>query len=155
MQNSKDSSPSCSGCRIEWRPSRWLVTGLVMLAPLASYAVIASALFEDAGRPLAGLVLVLGLVRARRAANEPSCTLHWVGGGQPAGIDRAGQRLELRGVELEIRGPIVRLQGRDGRGRRHHLVWWPDTLDAGARRQLVLRARAGHRSDINLPSMAA
>ncbi len=155
MQRSPDSSPSCSGCRIDWRPSRWLVGGLVMLAMLATYAVMASALPEASRRPLAGLVLLHGLVRARRAAAEPACSLHWAGGEAGATLHRAGRGIDLRRVQLELRGPIVLLQGRDARGRRHRLVWWPDTLAAGGRRRLVLAARAAHRSDINLPSMAA
>lgn len=155
MQRSPDSSPPCSDCRIDWRPSRWLVTGLVMLAVLAAYAVMASATPDGIKPSLAGLVLLLGLVRARRAASEPACSLHWAGGDHGAQIRRAGRRIELRRVTLEFRGPIVTLQGRDARGRRHGLLWWPDTLPAASRRRLVLAARTGHRSDINLPSMAA
>ncbi len=155
MQRSPPSSPSCSGCRIDWRPSRGLVAALVMLSVLAAFSVSASALPGEVRRPLAGLVLLHGLLLARRQQAQPTCTLEWRGGSAPARLVGAGLDIEVFRVALDIRGPLVRLQGRDRHGRAHRLVWWPDTLPASARRQLVLAGRVSRRSDITLPSMAA
>jgi toxin CptA len=155
MPSSPASSTSCSGCRIDWRPSRGLVAALVMLAVLAGGAVMASNLPETERPLLAGLVLLQGLLGARRAASESPATFMWDGDGHPARLRRAGRDIGLHAVAVEFRGPIVALSGRDAGGRSHRLVWWPDTLAAGPRRQLVLAARAGHRPDNPLPSMAA
>ena len=153
MRNSRRSSTACWRCRIDWRPSRWLLAGLLLLSLLAAGAVMASAL-DPLLRPLAAAVASLyGLLLARQAQRAPPCSLLCDTDGRVR-LLTGSQSLALGELELEVRGPIVRLQGRDPFGRRHRLVWWPDTLPPASRRQLVLLARAT-RADIRRPSVAA
>src|SRR5688572_9032395 len=129
MRSSRHSSTSCGTCRIDWRPSRMQVIALTLLALLAAGAVLASAVPEPWRGLLAALAAVHGLLLARRAGSEPPCEVSWSGGDAPARLRYAHGDMALSSVAVEFRGPLVRLQGRDGRGRVRRLVWWPDTLD--------------------------
>lgn len=154
MPNSPPSSPASGTCRLEWRPSRLLVVALVVLALTAAGAVSASALPSPWRGVLAALVALHGLLAARREAGRPACTVTLAGAGAlvvTAGADAA----RLQGVSIDFRGPLVRLQGRDRRGRTIRLLWWPDTLDADGRRRLRRAARSGIVMSTTLPSMAA
>lgn len=125
--------------RIDWRPSRWPVLALCLLAPLAALSVMASGL-ADPLKPLVAFIAALyGLALARREALRPPVTF------------------DLRGAALELReqGPLVRVQARRPDGRRWSRTWWPDTLSAPDRRRLRFAAAVSPRSGIHLPSMAA
>ena len=162
MRSSPRSSPASASCRLEWRPSRWPLAALLLLALAAPAAVMASAVPETPRRPLAGLVGLWALVLARRERQARPCTLEWGGRGRPARLHpapatagEASAAIVLRAVQVEFRGPLVRLLARDDAGHTRRLLWWPDTLPPEARRRLVLAARAGIPSDNPLPSMAA
>src|SRR5690606_28884658 len=64
--NSKPSSDGSAPCRIDWRPSRWLLAALLMLALAAPLAVLASELAPPAAWLLAAAALVQGLRLAAR-----------------------------------------------------------------------------------------
>ena len=161
MPRSPPSSPRSASCRLDWRPSRWPLVALLLLAVAAPGAVLASAIPEVPRRPLAGLVGLWALVLARREQRVPSCTLEWRGGDAPARLRTSGTggrgtiATTLHAVQVEFRGPLVRLLGRDDAGHTRRLVWWPDTLPPAARRRLVLAARGGPSPDNPLSSMAA
>ena len=42
MPNCRSSSPGSAPCRLEWRPSRWLLSALTLLSTLAPLAVLGS-----------------------------------------------------------------------------------------------------------------
>ena len=162
MPSSPPSSPPCGTCRIDWRPSRLEAVALVVLALLAAGAVIASAVPAPFRDPLAGLVALHGLLLARRAAAAPRAVLEWSGeGGARVRLRRGHDVFVLRDVAIDRRWPLWRLQARDARGRRHRLIWWPDTLAPADRRRLARVANDAHHVDpttdtrISLPSMAA
>ncbi|KFL37806.1 hypothetical protein [Arenimonas donghaensis] len=141
-------------CRIEWRPSRWLVGALCLLAGLAAASVLASGL-PDALKPmLAGLVVLAGLARARREALRAPVSLVWQGDTLVV-HDLAGGRHRLSSPRLREQGPLLRIQARTAQGRRWSRSWWPDTLAGPDRRRLRLAAAVSPRSGIHLPSMAA
>lgn len=148
------STPSWN-CRIDWRPSRWLVLALILLGLLAAASVLACALPWALKAPAAALALVEGLRLARREARRPAWRLSWPGGEAPARLDGSGGNRMLAEVRLVLRGPMAVLSGRDGAGRRQHLAWWPDTLPVPSRRQLRLAAAVGRRPDKPLPPVAA
>ena len=147
MPSSPRSSPPSGTCRIDWRPSRWPLLALLLLAVAAPASVMASALPEAQRRPLAALAGLWALLLAGREHRAIPCLLDWPGGRAPARLHPAGgdgaAAVMLRGVQVEFRGPLVCLVGRDDAGCTRRLVWWPDTLPAEARRRLALAARAG------------
>ena len=132
------SSDASSPCRLEWRPSRWLLAALCALAVAAIAALWMSAL-----PPIAcGIGSVAALAYAgwllHRESQRPHCVLGWPGGDADWRIE-CGNRIEsLRHVDAAIRGGIavVTLVDADGAPRRY--IWWPDTLDARGRRALRL-----------------
>jgi toxin CptA len=149
------SSNASSGCRIEWRPSRWLGLALIALGALAATALCLSALPVPV-RPWAALLALLhGLRLARREMQRPVWTLEWAGGDSPARRLGPWGEQTWSGVRVLFRGPMATLTGRDAGGRRRREVWWPDTLPAAARRQLRLAAAVSRRSDKAPPQLAA
>ena len=117
-----NSTPWCSAsgnCRLEWRPSRWLLAALALIAVLAPLAVLASELPRPWAWPLASVSACIGLVTLWREARRPPRTLDW----------------PLPGATLHWRGPLLFL-----RAPGLSLSWWPDTLDAGLRRELRVAA---------------
>lgn len=137
------SSPASSTFRLDWRPSRVLGLGLVMLGLLAGASVLASRLPPPLKFPVAVLALAHALQRARREAGRAPCVLSWAGGEAPL---LAGGAV-LRFPRLHLRGPLAVLTARDVHGRLQRFCWWPDTLSPGLRRQLRLAASAAPRSD--------
>jgi len=159
MPSSPTSSPPCGNCRIDWRSSRIEIAALVVLAMLAAVAVIASAIPSPLRDPLAGVVALHGLLLARRTATTPRAVLEWSGAGGVR-LRRGHDVYLLRDVAVDRQWPLWRLQATDGRGRRHRLVWWPDTLAPADRRRLARVASAAVAAPdpdtrISLPSMAA
>lgn len=117
------STPWCNAsasCPLEWRPSAWLVGALALLAVLAPLSVLASEL----PRPWAWLLAAdaggYGLWLAWREARRPRQQLQW---------PMADARVAWRGPLLFVRAPGAALS------------WWPDTLDAGQRRDLRLASQ--------------
>lgn len=128
-------SAASAPCRIEWRPSRWLIAALLLLGLAAPVAVLASELPAPVAGLLAAAAAVHGLDAALREWRRAPCSLVFTGDGrllvdgQPATAPR-----------LRWRGPLAFLAWRDPGGRRRRLAWWPDTLPPGARRELRLAA---------------
>ena len=112
------STPWCSASDrypLEWRPSRWLVAALGLIALLAPVAVLQSEMPRRFAWPLAALAAGCGVWLAWREARRPPLTLDW----------------PIPGATLHWRGPLLFLCAPGLR-----LSWWPDTLDDEARRQL-------------------
>ncbi|WP_374602438.1 hypothetical protein [Arenimonas sp.] len=141
-------------CRIDWRPSRWLVGALCGLALLSALSVMLSGLPAQMKPMFAGLAAMGGLGLARREALRPPVSLAWSGAGLLA-IDPEGQSQALIAPVLREQGPLLRIEARMPTGRRWSRTWWPDTLPAARRRQVRLAFSVSPRSGINLPSMAA
>ena len=142
------SSNACAPCRLDWRPSRWLIGALLVLGVSAAWSILASEMPLGVAMPLAVLTLWRGLWLARREAGRPVRALVWAAD-QPPRLDG----VLLQDARLSWRGPLAFLQWRDADGRIQRLAWWPDTLPAGARRELKL-ADAGAGNARSHASMA-
>ena len=127
-----------SGCRLERRASPLLVAVLLALALGAALAVLVSEMPRIVAWPLALAALAHGGWLAWREARAVRGELVIAGTGGRASVDgRAVEDLSVR-----WRGPIAFLQWRDGDGRCHRHVFFPDTLPAVRRRELRLAAPA-------------
>lgn len=149
------SSTASSTCRIDWRPSRWLVAALIALGGLAALSLLLSALPLWPKLAASLLALLQGLRLAHREWIRPALSLAWAGGDAPAQLSNGQGTQALQAVRVRLRGPLAVLRGRDGQGRLHRLVWWPDTLPSSSRRLLRLAAGVSCRSDKPLPPVAA
>jgi len=143
MPNSTRSSGASANCRpsvpearIEWRPSRWLLAAIVVLAALAACAVLASDMPRGLAWPLAVAVVVHGARLFRRERRRPAQAFVLRGGAAQAQVDGVA----VEGFELHWRGPLAFASWRDGQGRRRRRTWWPDTLSPPRRRELRLAA---------------
>lgn len=135
MRSSNASAP----CRIEWRPSRWLAAGLWSLVLLAPLSVWASALPAVVAWPVA--LAVAGFAAASAIRHRLAAPVSIVV--PPDGdVTVSGQVAD--GFVVTWRGDLAFLAWRDGAGRGHRLVLWPDVLVPAARRELrlVMAARA-------------
>jgi len=136
MSNSPHWSSASAPCRFELRPSRWLIAALCLLAALAATSLLASDLPGQVAYPLAVIALGYGAWLAyRESRRRPREVL----------IRDAGTVVEIGGervddFQVDWRGVLAFVRWRDGRGRAHRLVWWPDTLSAASRRELRLAA---------------
>ena len=148
MSISRRSSNASAPCRLEWRPSRWLVSALAMLGVLGA----CSTLMSEMPRPLAWMLATAALLgggwSALREARRSRCQLAWLADGS---LVADGARVHA--ACLQWRGPLAFLRWRDGQGAGRSLTWWPDTLDVRARRELRL-AHARAVSAASSPSMA-
>lgn len=106
-----------------------------VLGVLAGVSVLASEMPRSIAWPLALVAVASGVRGARVEAARPGCALAWRGDGSVALDGRM-----LAATELHWRGPLAFLRWRDGDGRTGRMDWWPDTLDAGMRRELRLAA---------------
>lgn len=150
--------PSCdpsSTCRIDWTPSRLAVAALIVLAILAPLSLALSALPGWLSLPAGLLSAGRGLWLAHREAHRPALYITWNGGDAPACVGQGAAEECWHDVRVSLRGPMAALCGRDACGRRHRLVWWPDTLPVAARRQLRLTSQVSRRSGKPLREMAA
>jgi len=123
-------------CRLEWRPSRWVIGALLVLGMLAAFSVLASAMPRWAAWPLSVSALAYGAWQARRQWRLPGHELFFPGNDLAVTLD--GQPIDK--VQLQWRGPMAFLLWQDRRGRPRRLSWWPDTLPAARRRELRLAA---------------
>ncbi|HSD16844.1 MAG TPA: hypothetical protein VLC71_06225 [Thermomonas sp.] len=107
---------------------------LWLLAMLAPFCALASDLPRGCAWPLAALAGLIGILDARRYRRQP--TRQWM---IPAG--RGAPTCDAVRIErllVHWRGPLAFLRWRDGDGRTRRLVFAPDTLANGARRELKL-----------------
>ena len=133
MPNSRNWSTASAPCRLEWRPSRLLASALRVLGVLAGVALLACELPLMWSVPAAAPALVEGERLARRHLRQPVRQLVLVEGTAPRLDDEP-----LADARLHWRGTLAFLSFRDGYGALRRLSWWPDTLDARARRELRL-----------------
>lgn len=138
MSSSRRLSNASVPCRLEWRPSYWLVGAQAALGLLGALSALASGMPRVAAWGVAVTALLAGVWSAMREARRPRRRLHWSSSGQ----------LALDGEpafdpHLQWRGPLAFLGWRGADGRRHALAWWPDTLAAAQRRELRLAAARG------------
>lgn len=125
-----------SGVRLEWRPSRLLVSGLLLLAMAAAASVLASEMPRLAAWPLASAALGYGVWLAWRESRAERRWLVVASGDAVSTVDGR----PAAGLTVRWRGPLAFLHWRDGDGRSRRLVFWPDTLPAPRRRELRLAA---------------
>lgn len=147
MPTSRNSSSASSPCRIDWRPSCAAATCLRVLGVAAALALLLSDLAWPIAAPVAVLACIRGAWLARQWAKKPPRRLLWPAHGA---VLLDGEPIDA--PRLHWRGPWLFLHWRK-QGRAHALAWWPDTLDAAARRELRLRAGAGDVSRLP-PSVA-
>ena len=136
MTHSHHSSSASVSCRIEWRPSRWVIGALLSLAVFAAFSMLASAMTRFVAWPLASLVLAYGLWRARRESCLPRLEFFFPGSDLPAMLDSA----PIDRAEVQWRGPLAFVRWQDREGGWKRLSWWPDTLPVERRRELRLAA---------------
>ena len=146
MPNSPTSSPGSAPCRLEWRPSRWLLALLALISGLAPAAVLGSDLPGAWAWPLAAAAACRGFWLLRREAARPHRRL--VLAGHAGGADSLDGE-HLHDCRVRWRGPLAFVHAVQADGRHARLVWWPDTLPAPLRRELRLAvaARAASRGD--------
>lgn len=104
------------------------------LALLTPWSLLASDLPRGWAWPLALAAAGWAVFDALRQRASPPRRLVVPSGRGAATCD--GER--MHGLEIAWRGPLAFLRWRDARGCRHRLSFWPDTLDAGMRRELVI-----------------
>ena len=116
-------SAQCPPLRIEWRPSR--------------HGVLAywSSTYISTDAP----VLLAGVRMTRRYARAPLMPLVIPAGLQPACRDAR----PIAGLQVHWRGPLAFLHWRED-GQSHRIVFFPDTLQASARRALKLALQRRH-----------
>jgi len=146
MPSSPISSLRSAPCRLEWRPSRWLLAALGLLAILAPLSVLGSGLPRPLAWSLAPIAAALALWQVRREAGRAPRSLVLATGS--AGTDSLDGE-PLRACDVTWRGPLAFVHAVDRDGRDVRLAWWPDTLPAPRRRELRLAvaARAASRRD--------
>ncbi len=134
MSKSRRSSIRSAPCRIEWRPSRWTSAMLWTLALCAPFSLLMSDMPGAFAWPLALSVAAFGIVDARRYGREASIELVIPIGRGQASCD--GQ--PIQDLMIAWRGPLAFLRWRKPGGRVQRVVFWPDTLPSGPRRELRL-----------------
>ncbi len=134
------SSNESLNCRIDWRPSRWLLLAIAVLTGLAVLSTWLSAMPWPAAL-LSSLVCAWqGLRLLRREAAKPAASVFLTSEPGAALLNFPCGQQSWTQVGIRFRGPLATLVGRDHHGRRRRLLWWPDTLPAPARRRLRLVA---------------
>jgi toxin CptA len=137
-----DSSIDCCPCRLEWRPSRWYATVILLLWPAVVSAVLATRWATDMPEPLAWLLVLvamgLGAWRARCAADEPRAVLDLLPAGWARWMPLDGPMLEGPAIAHE-QWPVITVRFAKGGTT---VVFWPDTLCAPGRRLLRRWARS-------------
>ncbi|WP_144898196.1 hypothetical protein [Luteimonas cucumeris] len=149
MSRSPRSSNASVSCRLEWRPSRWLVGAILLLGVLAMLSVLVSEMPRAWAWPLALLALGHATRSARNEARKPTQAWCWPGNDRPPTVDGD----IANDLVITWRGPWAFVRWRDTRGRIRRQSWWPDTLPPARRRELRLAAAAAQTSPYG-PSMA-
>lgn len=132
MPNLQRSSASSASCRLEWRPSAWLIAALPALGVLGALSLLLSGFPRALTWTGALFALLWGVVGSRREAAKT-----------PIEIELDGATVKVDdGIVTDFRvfwrGPLSFARWRDAERRAHRLAWWPDTLDAASRRELRL-----------------
>ena len=138
MSHSHHSSNRSVSCRLEWRPSRWVIGALVALAVLAAISIFESEMPRLAAWPLVVAVALHATLQVRRYRDLPSHDFVFPGNDLVVLLD--GQPVDA--MSIQWRGPLAFILWRDRTGRQRRLSWWPDTLPPSSRREL--RLAAGH-----------
>lgn len=132
MPNSQRSSAPSASCRLEWRPSAWLIAALPALGVLGALSVLLSGFPRALTWTGAFLALLWGVVESRREAAKTPIEIE---------LDGATVKVDdelVTDFRMFWRGPLSFARWRDREHRLHRLAWWPDTLDAASRRELRL-----------------
>ena len=139
--------------RLEWTPSRQAAAALALLAVLAPFSLVASDLPGAIAWPLAVTVLLAGARAVRRYARLPKVAFVVPLRGPVTRDDRS-----LAEFEVRWRGPMAFLRWREPGAGTRCLVFFPDTLEATARRELklaMLQRQAAGKVPAIVPTMAA
>ncbi|WP_349999281.1 hypothetical protein [Stenotrophomonas lacuserhaii] len=131
---STGSAPS----RLEWRPSRLQALAEAMVLLAAPWLIGASGMPVRLQPPVVLLCWLVQAVLLWRRLGAP-CRVLW--------LQDAPRPLLLDGMELEdpalhVRGPWLQLRWQGPGKRRGVLLFWPDVLSPGQRRELRLAVRA-------------
>ncbi|HDS1677670.1 TPA: hypothetical protein ACKP5X_000815 [Stenotrophomonas maltophilia] len=127
------SSPSS----LEWRPSRLQAAAQLAVLLAAPWLLRASELPPRLLIPAVLLAWGLGLAELAWRLRRPRLQVRLPPLPEPLQV--AGQDIEV--PRLVVRGAWLLLSWREGR-RRRHLLFWPDVLDSGQRRELRLAVAA-------------
>ena len=119
-------------CRLEWRPSRWLVCLLLILGACAALSLLLSGLPGLVIWPGALLALGYSALLSRQEIAAPVVEIQL----DDQIVQVNGE--PVQGFRVFWRGPLVFARWRDAGNRMQRLVWWPDTLDPSTRRELKL-----------------
>ncbi|MCY7354202.1 MAG: hypothetical protein LH470_03830 [Lysobacter sp.] len=134
MSKSHRSSIASPNCRLEWRPSRWVIGGLLALTALGVFSILVSEMPRPVAWPLAASALGYGLWLTRLESRKPTLSFVWPGSDGPAMLDGD----PIREVEVQWRGSLAFVRWRVKTGRIQRVSWWPDTLSPASRRELRL-----------------
>ena len=138
MTHSPCWSSASVSCRIEWRPSRWVISALLSGGVLASVSVFLSGMPRPAAWLFAAAVSIHALWLADRESRRPVRSLVFPGNDMPVTVDC----MPMEQVEVQWRGPLAFVSWKERDGKRLRLSWWPDTLPPARRRELRLAANA-------------
>ncbi|MEV5118398.1 MULTISPECIES: hypothetical protein [Stenotrophomonas] len=133
-------SPSCtrsSPSSLEWRPSRLQAGAQLAVLLAAPWLLRASDLPPAHLVPALIGVWVLGLAELAWRLRRPRVLLQLPPAPEPLRVDGH----DIPEPRLVVRGPWLLLQWREG-WRRRRLLFWPDVLDRGQRRELRLAVSA-------------
>ena len=136
MTHSPHWSTASVSCRIEWRPSCWVIGALLSGGVLAWVSVFLSGMPRPAACLLAAAVSIHALWLADRELRRPARSLVFPGNDLPVMVD--GMPVEQ--VQVQWRGSLAFVSWEARDGRRLRLSWWPDTLPPPRRRELRLAA---------------
>ncbi len=133
-------SPSCrrsSPSSLEWRPSRLQAAAQLAALLAAPWLLRASDLPPRLLVPAVVLAWCVGLAELAWRQRRPRVPVLLPPLPEPLRV--AGQDVEA--PRLVVRGPWLLLHWHQGR-RRQRLLFWPDVLDSGQRRELRLAVAA-------------
>ena len=138
MRHSLHSSSTSVSCRLEWRPSRWVILAILLAGLLAPVSILVSGMPRWAAWPLAIVMLGHALWLARHEQRKLVRNFFFPGNDLTVKVD--GEPADQ--VRVEWRGPLAFVSWKAADGRRHRLSWWPDTLPPARARELRLAANA-------------
>ncbi|HEL2980909.1 TPA: hypothetical protein UMB92_003799 [Stenotrophomonas maltophilia] len=133
-------SPSCrrsSPSSLEWRPSRQQAVAQLIVLLATPWLLRASDLPPRLLMPVVLLAWAIGVTQLVWRLRRPRMQV--LLSAQPEPLRVAGKPVEA--PQLVVRGPWLLLLWREGR-RRRRLLFWPDVLDSGQRRELRLAVAA-------------
>ncbi|HDS1104315.1 MULTISPECIES: hypothetical protein [Stenotrophomonas] len=133
-------SPSCrrsSPSSLEWRPSRLQAVAQLSVLLATPWLLHASDLPPRLLTPAVLLAWAIGLAELAWRLRRPRARVLLPA--LPDPLQVAGQDIDA--PRLVVRGPWLLLLWREDR-RRRRLLFWPDVLDSGQRRELRLAVAA-------------